>query len=83
MRISGEWAGAVVMCVPFALARDCGAHMDRRPAAALTPAEVANFWGELVNMVGGNLKALLPPAGPALLAGRERDVQLVGPERSG
>jgi chemotaxis protein CheX len=27
----------------------------------LTPAEVLDTWGELVNMVGGNLKGLLPP----------------------
>jgi chemotaxis protein CheX len=35
--------------------------MDGRSAAELTSTEVADAWGELLNMVGGNLKALLPP----------------------
>ena len=35
--------------------------MHGRSATDLTSAEVLDAWGELVNMVGGNLKALLPP----------------------
>jgi chemotaxis protein CheX len=31
--------------------------------AELGSREVYDAWGELVNMVGGNLKALLPPPG--------------------
>ncbi|MCU0705946.1 MAG: chemotaxis protein CheX, partial [Fimbriiglobus sp.] len=30
------------------------------PSAEVTPAELADALGELANMVGGNLKALLP-----------------------
>jgi chemotaxis protein CheX len=60
VRISGTWEGRVVMCVPFSLARECGAHMHGRVAAALTDDDVRDAWGELVNVVGGNLKALLP-----------------------
>jgi chemotaxis protein CheX len=60
VRISGTWEGRVVMCVPFSLARECGAHMHGRVAAALTDDDVSDAWGELVNVVGGNLKALLP-----------------------
>lgn len=60
VRISGTWEGRVVMCVPFSLARECAAHMHGRLAAALTEDDVRDAWGELVNVVGGNLKALLP-----------------------
>jgi chemotaxis protein CheX len=60
VRISGAWEGRVVMCVPFSLARECGAHMHGRVAAALADDDVRDAWGELVNVVGGNLKALLP-----------------------
>ena len=35
--------------------------MHGREPGALTEAEVRDGWGELVNMVGGNLKALVPP----------------------
>jgi chemotaxis protein CheX len=61
VQISGNWAGSVVMCVPLSLASECGALMYGRAAAELGPADVQDAWGELVNMVGGNLKALLPP----------------------
>jgi hypothetical protein len=41
-------------------AAECAAIMYGRRAEELTPPEVLDAWGELVNMVGGNLKALLP-----------------------
>lgn len=66
VRISGEWAGSVVMCVPFTLARDCAALMYGSASRGLQASEVADAWGELANMVGGNLKSLLPP--PAQLS---------------
>jgi chemotaxis protein CheX len=66
VRISGTWEGRVVMCVSFSLARECGANMHGRVAAALTDDDVRDAWGELVNVVGGNLKALLPS--PSLLS---------------
>jgi chemotaxis protein CheX len=61
LRISGNWNGSVVMCVPFSLAQECGALMYDRAPADMGSREVVDAWGELVNMVGGNLKALLPP----------------------
>jgi chemotaxis protein CheX len=66
VRISGNWTGSVVMCVPFSLAQQCGALMCGQGPAELGSREVYDAWGELVNMVGGNLKALLPP--PATLS---------------
>ena len=35
--------------------------MHGREPEGLTEAEVRDGWGELANMVGGNLKALAPP----------------------
>jgi chemotaxis protein CheX len=49
------------MTCPRALARHCAARMHGRDPAALTPAEVTDGWGELVNMVGRSLKGMLPP----------------------
>ncbi|HEY8257075.1 MAG TPA: chemotaxis protein CheX [Gemmatimonadales bacterium] len=66
VRISGAWKGSVVMCVPFSLAREAAAHMYGRAAEDLSDDDVRDAWGELVNVVGGNLKALLPP--PSQLA---------------
>ena len=46
--------------------------MHGREPEALTDAEVRDAWGELVNMVGWNLKALVPPVSrlglPAVLS---------------
>lgn len=66
VRISDTWEGSVVMCVPFSLARECGARMYGRMAEELSEEDVRDAWGKLVNVVGGNVKALLPP--PSQLA---------------
>ena len=58
--ISGEWNGAISV--------ECSRTLAARAAAAMfqiTPAEVsdedlADSLGEMANMIGGNLKALLP-----------------------
>jgi len=51
----------VALSCPFSFAAECGAMMYGRPAAELAASEVRDAWGELVNIVGGNLKALLTP----------------------
>ena len=58
--ISGAWRGAVVLqCSPEHAVRAAEA-MFAAEAGSLSPAEVADALGELTNMVGGNLKNLLP-----------------------
>jgi chemotaxis protein CheX len=61
VRITGAWEGAVAMSCRASFAAECGAMMFRKNPAELDPSEVTDAWGELVNMVGGNLKAMLPP----------------------
>ena len=55
--------------------------MHGREPEALTDAEVRDAWGELVNMVGWNLKALVPPRSrlglPAVLS--DVDFACLGP----
>jgi hypothetical protein len=61
VRIAGVWEGTVALTGPWSFAAMCTAIMHGREVAGLTEAEVLDGWGELANMVGGNLKALVPP----------------------
>jgi chemotaxis protein CheX len=64
--IRGRWRGCVLLACPARLARAAAAAMFDRPAEALTDDEVADALGELTNMIGGNVKSLLP--GPSQLS---------------
>jgi chemotaxis protein CheX len=64
--VTGEWQGCVLLACPAQLARAAAAAMFDRPAEELTDDEVADALGELTNMIGGNIKSLLP--GPSLLS---------------
>jgi hypothetical protein len=61
IQIAGAWEGTVAMTGPRSFAAKCAAIMHEREPEVLTEAEVRDGWGELVNMIGGNLKALVPP----------------------
>lgn len=64
--VTGGWRGWVLLACPTRLARTAAAAMFERPAETLTDDEVADALGELTNMVGGNLKSVLP--GPSRLS---------------
>jgi chemotaxis protein CheX len=64
--VTGGWRGHVLLACPTRLARTAAAAMFDRPADALTDDEVADALGELTNMIGGNVKSLLP--GPSRLS---------------
>ena len=64
--VSGEWRGSVLLACPARLARMAASAMFDRPADALDDQEVADALGELTNMVGGNIKSLIP--GPSRLS---------------
>ena len=49
------------MTGPRSFAAKCAGIMHGQEPEALTEAEVQDGWGELVNIVGGNLTALVPP----------------------
>ncbi len=59
--ISGNWDGIVALSTSHEFAVECAARMFAKPEAEITPTEEQDAWGELVNMVAGNLKALVPP----------------------
>jgi chemotaxis protein CheX len=61
--VTGEWRGSVLLACPTQLARTAASAMFDVPAEELTDDEVADALGELTNMIGGNVKSLLPGPG--------------------
>jgi chemotaxis protein CheX len=64
--ISGEWNGTVCLSCSRTAARHATATMFGIADAELTPADITDAVGELVNVVGGNIKSLVP--GPSVLS---------------
>ena len=60
VQISGAWEGAVAVQCSGALARQATTAMMQIPDAEITLTDLQDTLGELANMTGGNLKALLP-----------------------
>jgi chemotaxis protein CheX len=65
IQIAGAWEGVIVCIGSEALVRRAAAVMFGVPQETLTIELLHDALGELTNMVGGNLKALLP--GPSFL----------------
>lgn len=65
VEISGAWQGTVAMSFPPSLARRLATALDEG-AEPPSESEVTDALCEIVNMVGGNLKAMLP--GPSELS---------------
>lgn len=66
VRVTGEWQGNVLLACPAQLARMAASAMFDLPAAQLDDEQVADALGELTNMIGGNIKSLIP--GPSRLS---------------
>ena len=65
--VSGGWHGVVTVELDAEVARQLGARMLDLPSAEeAEDADVADAVGELVNMIGGNVKSLMP--GPSVLS---------------
>jgi len=64
--ISGSWNGTFCLSFSTTAARQAAAKMFDADADSLADADVRDAVGELINIIGGNLKSLLPP--PALLS---------------
>jgi chemotaxis protein CheX len=64
--VTGEWQGSVLLTCPAQLARMAASAMFDVPAAQLDDKQVADALGELTNMIGGNIKSLIP--GPSRLS---------------
>ena len=81
VQINGAWHGAVVLQCPLTLARTLTAAMFQADAAPELD-EVHDALGELANMLGGNVKALLPGPSrislPAVAVGSDYHMSVVG-----
>lgn len=66
VQIAGVWKGAVMVDAPVAFVHQAAAIMFDIVAEDAQPADLQDALAELSNMVGGNLKTLLP--GPSYLS---------------
>lgn len=64
--VTGEWEGMVSVEVPVRVAEEVTRRMLCLDEGPLDDADVADAVGELVNMIGGNVKSLMP--GPSVLS---------------
>jgi chemotaxis protein CheX len=82
VHITGAWRGAVMLVLPSAVAARATATMFSIDPAAVTPTHLYDAIGELVNMIGGNLKALFKPpcylSLPMVTTGRDVEMNVVG-----
>ncbi len=60
VHINGAWSGSVLIYCSAALARAAAAVMFGKEPVQVTSEDVEDALGELANMTGGNMKALLP-----------------------
>ena len=87
----GEWKGAVLLTCGAKLAQAFAAHLMPAPSGpdgsvsepeAISKDDIADTLGEVANMIGGNLKSVLP-AGvvlsiPAVIEGRDFALRICG-----
>jgi chemotaxis protein CheX len=75
VQITGEWEGAITIACSEHLARRATSIMFETPADEASFEEVQDAVGELTNMLGGNLKVLLPQPSqmslPAVIEGSD------------
>ncbi|MBT5028581.1 MAG: hypothetical protein HOH38_03290 [Nitrospinaceae bacterium] len=66
VQISGEWNGAIILSLPLTLVNSFTEIMFSLEPGKASMDDKKDATGELINMVGGNIKALLPE--PSLLS---------------
>ncbi|MEQ1946132.1 MAG: chemotaxis protein CheX [Bryobacteraceae bacterium] len=81
----GEWKGAVLLTCGAKLARAFAARLMPAPSGpegAISKEDVSDTLGEVVNMIGGNLKSVLPPGVvlsiPSVIEGRDFALRICG-----
>jgi chemotaxis protein CheX len=84
VQIRGAWEGSVLVSASGDLVRKAAAIMFGRDESAIASEEMCDALAELTNMVGGNLKALLPApcklSLPTVVEGIEPRVSITGNE---
>jgi chemotaxis protein CheX len=82
LHFSGGWTGATLLEVPPDMARAFTSRMLGMDMPDRVDDDVIDAMGELVNMVGGNLKTILPPGVnlslPSVVIGTEYTVRVCG-----
>ncbi len=82
VHVSGEWQGTVFLEVPTDLAHAAAEAMFAAEPGTLPADEVCDALGELTNMVGGNIKSLLPAPSklsiPSVAEGESYTVRVPG-----
>jgi chemotaxis protein CheX len=80
--ITGAWDGAITLDCSATLARKLAAIMMRQDPEKTTSDDIADALGELTNILGGNVKRLLPGPSkltlPAVAEGRDYHVKIAG-----
>lgn len=60
VQVTGDWDLATLVYVPEELAINVAATMFGIQESELSPADVRDALGEIANMIGGNIKGMLP-----------------------
>ncbi len=82
VHVTGAWEGAVLIECSARTASHAAGVMFGAPSDTLAEADVLDALGELANMTGGNVKALLPGPStlslPTVVAGTEYTTRIPG-----
>lgn len=83
---AGSWRGGVIIECPMAMAFEFTSRLMRIPAPSGFNDDVCDALGELVNMIGGNLKSVLPPGSslsiPTVVEGSHYSLRICGQNRN-
>ena len=83
---AGAWGGAVLVEVPLTMAFEFTAKLMRIPKPLQFDNDVYDALGELANMIGGNLKSVLPRgvslSMPSVVEGAKYSVHVCGGHRN-
>ena len=80
VHIAGEWTGSVVLALSQPVARHAASMMLQMPLGDVVENDMKDVASELTNMIGGNLKSLLPGPSflslPTIVSGRDFGLQV-------
>jgi chemotaxis protein CheX len=80
--ISGTWTGTVILSLSPDVARATSAMLFHLPPVDVTEADKCEVAAELVNIIGGNLKGVLPSPSslslPTVIEGEDLDAYVSG-----
>jgi chemotaxis protein CheX len=78
--VTGAWSGAITVTCSAEFAKTIACVMFGTDPNATAEADVRDAMGEMANMIGGNLKSLIPPPAalslPSVIAGEQYSVNL-------